>query len=83
MPSRTRSNVFMKEPVEPTTNPAGEPVSSAAELSENVADPCGRETAIATLRQGPKGAAVVASIAVLCVLIIWYAFYFFAYVPRS
>ena len=25
----------------------------------------------------------VLSIAVLCVLIIWYAFYFFAYVPRS
>jgi hypothetical protein len=65
------------------TNTAGELVSSAAHLPEHVADPCGRETAIATLRRGPHGAVAVASIAVLCVLIIWYAFYFFAYLPRT
>jgi hypothetical protein len=73
----------MNDPVEPEMNSSDEQVSSAAELPENVADPSGRANAIATLLQGPKGAAVVASIAVFCVLIIWYAFYFFAYLPRT
>jgi hypothetical protein len=73
----------MNGPVEPEMNPSNELVSSAAERPENIADPCGRANAIATLLQGPKGAAVVSSIAVLCVLIIWYAFYFFAYLPRT
>ena len=65
------------------TNTADELVTSAAHLPEHVADPCGRAKAIETLRRGPHGAVAVASIAVLCVLIIWYAFYFFAYVPRT
>jgi hypothetical protein len=65
------------------TNAADELVTSAAHLPEHVADPCGRAKAIETLRRGPHGAVAVASFAVLCVLIIWYAFYFFAYVPRT
>ena len=73
----------MDEPANSTTNAAGELITSAAHLPEHVADPCGRAKAIETLRQGPHGAVAVASIAVLCVLIIWYAFYFFAYMPRT
>jgi hypothetical protein len=62
-----------------------EPTSdkSAANLGENVPDSCGRQLAIEALRRGPHGAIVLASIGVLGVLIIWYAFYFFAYVPRT
>ena len=73
----------MDKPTNSTTNEAHELLTSAAHLLEHVADPCGRETAIATLRGGPHGAVAIASIAVLCVLIIWYAFYFFAYLPRT
>jgi hypothetical protein len=73
----------MDESTNPTTHAADELVTSAATASENVADPSGREEAIAALRRGPHGAVVVSSIAVLCLLIIWYAFYFFAYVPRT
>jgi hypothetical protein len=65
------------------TNAADELVTSAAHLPEHVADPCGRAKAIEALRRGPHGAVAVASIAVLCVLIIWYAFYLFAYLPRT
>ena len=65
------------------TNAADELVTSAAHLPEHVADPTGRAKAIEVLRRGPHGAVAVASIAVLCVLIIWYAFYFFAYLPRT
>jgi hypothetical protein len=46
-------------------------------------DPSNRQAAIETIRRGPIGALAVASIAVACVLIIWFAFYFFAYVPRT
>jgi hypothetical protein len=46
-------------------------------------DPDHRNLAIETLRRGPVGAVAVASIAVLALLIIWYAFYFFAYLPRT
>jgi hypothetical protein len=46
-------------------------------------DPDYRHQAIETLRRGPVGAAALASIAVLGLLIIWYAFYFFAYLPRT
>jgi hypothetical protein len=71
------------EPANTPSNELSEPVTSAAGHPDNVADPCGRNTAIETLRRGPIGAVVVASIAVACVLIIWYAFYFFAYIPRT
>lgn len=66
-----------------TSAAADEPVTSSATLPEHVADPSGRQLAIETLRRGPHGAVVVASIAVLCLLIIWYAFYFFAFIPRN
>jgi hypothetical protein len=63
--------------------PKGTPAKSAENLAENVADPGGRKLAIEALRRGPHGAIVLASIGVLCVLIIWYAFYLFAYLPRT
>ena len=73
----------MDESTNTTTNAADELVTSAATVAEHVADPSGRAQAIAALRRGPHGAVIVASIAVLCLLIIWYAFYFFAYLPRT
>jgi hypothetical protein len=54
-----------------------------ARYEQPVSDPFNRRAAIETIRRGPIGALVVASIAVACVLIIWFAFYFFAYVPRT
>ncbi|MBV8352726.1 MAG: hypothetical protein JOZ21_10685 [Verrucomicrobia bacterium] len=73
----------MNESADTSSNELDEPLSSAASHPDHVADPCGRKTAIETLRRGPIGAVVVASIATACVLIIWYAFYFFAYIPRT
>jgi hypothetical protein len=73
----------MDESTKPTSSGADELITSSATLPEHVADPPGRESAIETLRRGPHGAVVVASIAVICLLIIWYAFYFFAYIPRT
>ena len=34
-------------------------------------------------RQGPRGALVVCAIAVAVVIAIWFAFYFFAFLPRG
>ena len=73
----------MEEPNDKPRAAVDEPLSSAATLPENVADPTGRKLAVETLRRGPYGAVVLASICVLCVLIIWYAFYLFVYVPRT
>jgi hypothetical protein len=60
-----------------------EPINTPARYPQEEPDPSSREAAIETVRRGPIGALVVASIAVACVLIIWFAFYFFAYVPRT
>jgi hypothetical protein len=60
-----------------------EPTNTPARHHQEVSDPSNRQLAIETIRRGPIGALVVASIAVACVLIIWFAFYFFAYVPRT
>lgn len=35
------------------------------------------------VRSGPRGAVALAGVAVLIVLAIWFAFYFFVFVPRS
>jgi|HubBroStandDraft_2_1064218.scaffolds.fasta_scaffold217520_2 hypothetical protein len=60
-----------------------EPINTPAPYQQEVSDPASRKAAIEIIRRGPIGALVVASIAVACVLIIWFAFYFFAYVPRT
>jgi hypothetical protein len=60
-----------------------EPIDTPASHQHEVSDSSNRQEAIETIRRGPIGALVVASIAVACVLIIWFAFYFFAYVPRT
>jgi hypothetical protein len=60
-----------------------ESINTPARHKQEVSDPSNRQAAIETIRRGPIGALAVASIAVACVLIIWFAFYFFAYVPRT
>ena len=57
--------------------------NTPSRYQQEISDPAIRQAAIETLRRGPIGALVVASIAVTCVLIIWFAFYFFAYIPRT
>jgi hypothetical protein len=60
-----------------------ESINTPASDQKEVSDLSNRQAAIETIRRGPVGALAVASIAVACVLIIWFAFYFFAYVPRT
>jgi hypothetical protein len=60
-----------------------ESINTPPSDQKEVSDPSNRQAAIETIRRGPVGALAVASIAVACVLIIWFAFYFFAYVPRT
>jgi hypothetical protein len=60
-----------------------ESINTPAPHEQQVSDPLNRQAAIDTIRRGPIGALAVASIAVAFVLIIWFAFYFFAYVPRT
>lgn len=59
------------------------PINTPTRHHQEVSDPSNRQAAIETIRRGPIGALAVASIAVACVLVIWFAFYFFAYVPRT
>ena len=60
-----------------------ESINTPTSDQKGVSDLSNRQAAIETIRRGPVGALAVASIAVACVLIIWFAFYFFAYVPRT
>jgi hypothetical protein len=57
--------------------------SSAAHLREHVAAPIRSEEAIKALRDGPRGALVIAGIAVGILFIGWLAFYFFLFLPRG
>ena len=41
------------------------------------------ESAEAIARRGPKGALVLSAVAVAIVVAIWFAFYFFAFLPRG
>ena len=56
---------------------------SAAHRREHVADPCGRQAALETLRHGPRGALVVASIAMGVVMLLWFCFFLFVFLPRG
>ena len=60
-----------------------EPHGSAAHLPEHVAAPIGSDDACAALRSGPRGALVVASIAVALLFVGWVAFYFLLFLPRG
>jgi hypothetical protein len=59
-----------------------EPHHSAAAQPEHVAAPIAAETA-AVLKDGPKGALLVAAIAVALLFIGWMAFYFILFLPRG
>ena len=50
---------------------------------DHVADPSGRAAALETLNRGPRGAVVVASIALGLVLLLWLLFYFLVFLPRG
>ena len=56
---------------------------SAAATPEHVADPIVTDAAVEVLKHGPRGALVVASIAVSLVLLTWLAFYFLLFLPRG
>ena len=60
-----------------------EPHQSAAHLAEHVAAPIGSDDAAEALRDGPIGALVIASIAVLLLFIGWMAFYFLLFMARG
>ena len=72
------------EPVTPTADTAIlEPHHSAAARPEHVAAPIGADAAAQTLRNGPRGALLVAAIAVGLLFIGWIAFYFLLFLPRG
>jgi hypothetical protein len=56
---------------------------SAAALPEHVAAPIDSDAAARALRDGPRGALLLSSIAVALVLLSWLAFYFFLFLPRG
>jgi hypothetical protein len=56
---------------------------SAAASPEHVAAPISSDAAAEALKHGPRGALVVASIAVSLVLLTWLAFYFLLFLPRG
>jgi hypothetical protein len=56
---------------------------SAAASPEHVAAPISADAAAKALRHGPRGALVVAAIAVALLLAGWLAFYFLLFLPRG
>jgi hypothetical protein len=56
---------------------------SAAASPEHVAAPISADAAAEALKHGPRGALLVASIAVAIVLAGWLAFYFLLFLPRG
>jgi hypothetical protein len=56
---------------------------SAAALPEHVAAPMSADAAAEALKDGPKGALLVAGIAVALLLAGWLAFYFLLFLPRG
>jgi hypothetical protein len=56
---------------------------SAAASPEHVAAPIGSDAAAEALKDGPRGALLVSSIAVSILLIVWLAFYFLLFLPRG
>jgi hypothetical protein len=60
-----------------------EPYQSAAAGPEHVAGSVNAESAAAALKNGPKGALLISSIAVGLLFIGWMAFYFLLFLPRG
>ena len=61
----------------------GQDHPSAAHLPEHVAAPIGGDEAAAALKDGSKGALVIASIAVGMLFVGWLLFYFLLFIPRG
>ena len=60
-----------------------EHTSTAAAHPERVAAPVGAHQAAETLKNGPIGAYIVASLAVGILFLAWLAFCFFLFIPRG
>jgi hypothetical protein len=60
-----------------------EPHASAAARIEHVAAPIDAETAAEALKHGPRGALVIAAIAVGLLFVGWLLFYFILFLPRG
>jgi hypothetical protein len=63
--------------------PSGETRHPAAGRSGNASAPIRLEEVAEALKNGPRGALAVASIAVALLFIGWIAFYFFLFLPRG
>jgi len=61
---------------------AARKISEKQEMLEDI-PPGSPESVESIARQGPRGALVVCAIAVAVVIAIWFAFYFFAFLPRG
>ena len=62
---------------------SSQPHASAAARIEHVAAPIDAETAAEALKHGPRGALVVATIAVGLLFVGWLLFYFVLFLPRG
>jgi hypothetical protein len=62
---------------------SSQPHASAAARIEHVAAPIDAETAAEALKHGPRGALVVATIAVGLLFVGWLVFYFVLFLPRG
>jgi hypothetical protein len=60
-----------------------QPHASAAARIEHVAAPIDAETAAEALKHGPRGALIVAAIAVGLLFVGWLLFYFVLFLPRG
>jgi hypothetical protein len=63
--------------------PIDRPHQTAAHLPEHVASPIGSDEAAEALKNGPRGALFIASIAIALLLLGWLVFYFFLFIPRG
>lgn len=63
--------------------PIDRPHQTAAHLAEHVASPIGADEAAEALKNGPRGALLIASIAIALLLLGWLVFYFFLFIPRG
>jgi hypothetical protein len=62
---------------------SSQPHASAAARIEHVAAPIDAETAAEALKHGPRGALIVAAIAVGLLFVGWLLFYFVLFLPRG
>lgn len=65
------------------SGPIDEQTSSAAHAPRHVAAPVSVEAAREALKQGPRGALVLASCTTALLILGWLAFYFLIFMPRG